>query len=194
MPQPSLILASSSPFRKMLLQRLGLEFECHSPDIDETPHPDETPKALVQRLSTEKAQAVAKQHPHSLIIGSDQVAVLDGHIIGKPRDHDHAVQQLQHSSGRAVDLYTGLSLINAQTGHIQETVAPYQVVFKTLSLEQIERYLDKDQPYNCSGSLKSESLGIALLESLSGDDPNTLIGLPLIRLVGMLANEGLAVV
>jgi len=177
----------------MLLEKLGLAFTCHSPDIDESRLEGETPEALVQRLATEKAQAIATQYPEALIIGSDQVAVLDANIIGKPKDHAHAVQQLQAASGRQVQLFTGLTLLNAQTGNTQEVVEPYSVVFKTLNDQQIENYLRKDQPYNCSGSLKSESLGIALLASLSGDDPNTLIGLPLIRLVTMLENEGLAV-
>ena len=193
-PTKTLVLASSSPFRKMLLEKLGLEFECHSPDIDESPLPKETPQALVQRLATQKAKAVKSVYPDALIIGSDQVAVLDDQIIGKPKDHEHAVKQLQHASGRQVQLYTGLTLLNAQTGSTQERVEPYSVVFKSLTTSQIENYLHKDQPYNCSGSLKSESLGIALLESLSGDDPNTLIGLPLIQLVAMLSSEGVEVI
>ncbi len=191
---PQLILASSSPFRKMLLEKLGLVFDCHSPDIDESPLTNETPQALVQRLATQKAQAVAEDYPDALIIGSDQVAVLDGQIIGKPRDHQHAIEQLQTASGRKVDLYTGLTLLNANTGNKQECVEPYRVAFRELTLRQIENYLEKDQPYNCSGSLKSESLGIALLKSLSGDDPNTLIGLPLIKLIDMLNTEQVAVV
>ena len=192
--QAPLILASSSPYRKMLLEKLGLPFSCHSPDIDESPLNGETPPELVQRLASEKAQAVATAYPEALIIGSDQVAVLDQQIIGKPRDHAHAVEQLQAASGRTVKLYTGLTLLNARSQHAQACVEPYTVVFKTLTRAQIENYLAKDQPYNCSGSLKSESLGIALLASLSGDDPNTLIGLPLIRLVAMLAEEGINVI
>ncbi len=195
MPEtPQLILASSSPFRKILLEKLGLKFKCHSPDIDESPIDDETPQALVQRLATQKAEAVAEEYPNALIIGSDQVAVLDNQIIGKPRDHQHAVEQLWAASGREMNLYTGLTLLNTTTGNIQECVDPYRIEFRELNLNQIETYLEKDQPYNCSGSLKSESLGIALLKSLSGDDPNTIIGLPLIRLIDMLGNEKIEVI
>lgn len=182
----------------MLLERLGLAFSCHSPDIDESAHTNETPSELVERLAIRKAQAVAEtlasDQTNALIIGSDQVAVLDNQIIGKPRDHAHAVQQLSEASGRTVKLYTGLCLLNAKTSRAQSTIEPYEVVFRTLNRTQIENYLEKDQPYQCSGSLKSESLGIALLKSLQGDDPNTLIGLPLIRLVDFLENEGISVI
>ncbi len=178
----------------MLLQRLELEFSCISPDIDESPLAGEQPQELVLRLAVEKAKAVAEQEPKALIIGSDQVAVLDDEIIGKPRDHQHAVQQLQASSGRELQLYTGLCLLNSKTKELQTTVEPYRVGFRQLTRDQIERYLAKDQPYNCSGSLKSESLGIALLTFLAGEDPNTLIGLPLIRLVDMLNNQGVEII
>jgi septum formation protein len=194
MPTPTLILASSSPYRKELLQRLHLEFQVAAPDVDETPRPQETPQALVKRLAIAKAQAVAEQHPGSLVIGSDQVAVHQGTIVGKPLTHERAVAQLRAASGTEVVLYTGLALVNADTGTIQSEVVPYRVVFRTLSQAQIENYLRREQPYNCAGSVKSEGLGVALLERFEGEDPATLIGLPLIRLVRMLENEGVRVV
>ncbi|KPK11397.1 MAG: septum formation inhibitor Maf [Acidithiobacillales bacterium SG8_45] len=186
----TLILASTSPYRRMLLERLQLPFTTISPEVDETPLADESPQALVQRLAIAKAQAVAARSPNALVIGSDQVAVHDGEIVGKPRDHDHAVMQLRQASGTAVTLYTGLALVNSHTGNIQSEVVPFGVVFRRLSDEQIENYLRKEQPYDCAGSVKSEGLGITLLERFEGEDPNTLIGLPLIRLVRMLENEG----
>lgn len=186
----TLILASTSPYRRMLLERLQIPFTTVSPEVDETPLADESPQALVQRLAVAKAQAVATNTPNALVIGSDQVAVHDGEIVGKPRDHDHAVAQLRQASGNAVTLYTGLALVNSRSGNVQSEVVPFGVVFRTLSDEQIENYLHKEQPYDCAGSVKSEGLGIALLERFEGEDPNTLIGLPLIRLVRMLENEG----
>ncbi len=189
-----LVLASSSPYRHELLARLMIPFEVMSPEIDETPKENETPQQLVERLSIEKAQAVIPHYPKALIIGSDQVAVHDHNIVGKPRDHDHAVQQLQQASGKHITLYTGLALVNAGTGNIQSEVIPFTVVFRKLTDEQIETYLKKEQPYKCAGSVKSEGLGIALLERFEGEDPSTLIGLPLIRLVKMLEAEGLAVI
>ena len=184
-----LILGSSSPFRKMLLERLMLPFETANPDIDETPLSDEKPVALVERLAIEKAQAVAANHPNSLVIGSDQVALHGTQIIGKPHSHERAVEQLRTASGKEIRLFTGLALVNSNTGAIQSEVVPYTVHFKTLSDAVIENYLRKEQPYNCAGSVRSEGLGIALLERFEGDDPNTLIGLPLIRLIAMLENE-----
>ena len=186
----TLILASTSPYRRMLLERLQIPFTTISPEVDESPLPDESPQALVQRLAVAKAQAVAARSPNALVIGSDQVAVHDGEIVGKPRDHAHAVAQLRQASGTAVTLFTGLALVNSHSGNIQSEVVPFGVVFRKLSDEQIESYLRKEQPYDCAGSVKSEGLGIALLERFEGEDPNTLIGLPLIRLVRMLENEG----
>ena len=186
-----LILGSSSPYRKILLEKLGLPFECYSPDIDESCKPDESPLQLVERLAIAKARETAITYPVALIIGSDQVAVLDNKIIGKPANHEDAVSQLKEASGREVHLYTGLCLLNANTGTIQHSVESYSVVFRQLSENQIEQYLHKDKPYNCAGSLKSETLGIAMLSKLEGEDPNTLIGLPLIRLVDMLLQEGI---
>jgi septum formation protein len=189
-----LILASSSPYRRELLERLKIPFEVIAPDVDEAPLPGETPSALVERLSVEKARKIADGRPGSLVIGSDQVAVYNGSIVGKPHSHDKAVEQLRSASGRAVTLYTGLALVNADNRRVQIEVIPYRVTFRTLSDAQIESYLRKEQPYSCAGSVRSEGLGIALLERFEGDDPNTLIGLPLIRLVRMLENEGLKII
>jgi septum formation protein len=185
-----LILGSSSPFRKELLKRLCIDFETDNPDIDESALPGENPIQLVERLAVEKAKAVAKRHPDALIIGSDQVALHGDEIVGKPHTHENAVAQLKTASGKKIELFTGLALFNSQTNTVQSEVVPFTVHFKTLSDEVIENYLRKEQPYNCAGSVRSEGLGIALLERFEGDDPNALIGLPLIRLVNMLENEG----
>ena len=187
-----LVLASTSSFRKMLLDKLDIPFETASPDIDETHRPDESPADLVQRLSIEKALAVAKDYPEHLIIGSDQVACVDGQILGKPGDFTRAKQQLTRASGKKVTFYTGLTLVNSVSGNRQTICEPFTVHFRQLNEQQIERYLNKEQPFNCAGSFKSEGYGITLFSKLEGDDPNTLIGLPLIRLVQMLENEGLA--
>jgi MAF protein len=186
-----LVLASTSPFRKQALEKLAIPFDTDSPDIDETPNAGETPQGLVSRLAEAKAWAVAPRQPDALIIGSDQVAVLDNAILGKPINYANAKQQLLKASGRCVTFYTGLCLLNSRTRHAQVVCEPFHVYFRNLSEAQINRYLDKDQPFNCAGSFKSESLGITLFEKLQGDDPNTLIGLPLIALVGMLENEGI---
>ena len=185
-----LVLASSSPFRRELLARLMIPFEVVVPDVDETPRPAESPPVLVERLAIAKAQAVAAKHPQSLVIGSDQVAVHDGEIVGKPHTHERAVAQLQAASGKTVMLYTGLALVNSKTGRVQSEVVPFRVLFRPLTLDQIENYLRKEQPYHCAGSVKSEGLGVALLERFEGEDPATLIGLPLIRLIRMLEQEG----
>jgi septum formation protein len=189
-----LILASSSPFRRELLSRLMLPFDVVVPDIDETAHPHESPQALVERLAIAKAQIVAAKHPDALVIGSDQVAVHNGEIVGKPLTHERAVQQLRTASGRTVMLYTGLSLIHSSSGRVQSEVVPFGVTFRKLTDQQIENYLRKEQPYHCAGSVKSEGLGVALLERFDGEDPATLIGLPLIRLIRMLENEGLSII
>lgn len=189
-----IILASSSPYRRALLARLKLPFETITPDVDESARANEAPQALVERLSIEKARKIASTCPGALVIGSDQVAVYNGSIVGKPHNHERAVAQLREASGREVVLYTGLALVNSTTGSMQSEVIPYRVTFRTLTDAQIERYLHKEQPYSCAGSVKSEGLGIALLEKFDGEDPNTLIGLPLIRLIRMLENEGVYVV
>lgn len=190
----SLILASSSPFRRELLSRLRIPFEAIAPDIDETPKTGEAPPALVLRLAEAKARAIAAHRPDGLIIGSDQVAVYNGAIVSKPADHADAVKQLRAASGRTVMLYTGLVLLNAATGRIQSDVVPFGITFRELTDAQIESYLRKEEPYNCAGSVKSEGLGITLLERFDGEDPNALIGLPLIRLVRMLENEGVKII
>ncbi len=189
-----LILASSSPYRRELLERLKLPFEVMPPEVDETPHAGEGPEILVERLALEKARMIAARERDALVIGSDQVAVYNGAIVGKPHSHERAVAQLRAASGRSVTLYTGLALVNAASGRVQCEVIPFRVVFRTLSDEQIENYLRKEQPYACAGSVKSEGLGIALLERFEGEDPNTLIGLPLIRLVRMLEQEGVGLI
>lgn len=189
-----LILASSSVYRRELLARLRIPFEIRVPDVDETPQPGETAENLVARLAVAKARRIADSEPGALVIGSDQVAVYDGEIVGKPRDHAHAVTQLRAASGRTVSLFTGLALVNSATGTSQCEVIPFRVTFRALSDLQIENYLHKEQPYSCAGSVRSEGLGIALLERFDGEDPNTLIGLPLIRLVRMLEREGMRVI
>jgi septum formation protein len=189
-----LILASSSPFRRELLTRLMIPFEVVVPDVDETPHQGESPQELVERLAILKAQTVASKHTDALVIGSDQVALHNGEIVGKPLTHERAVDQLKSASGKTVMLYTGLALVNSRSGRVQSEVVPYGVMFRTLTEMQIENYLRKEQPYHCAGSVKSEGLGVALLERFDGEDPATLIGLPLIRLIRMLENEGVAVI
>jgi septum formation protein len=192
-PHPTLILASSSPFRRELLSRLGMEFSSISPDVDESHLPDEPLETLVMRLAQSKAQKVAETHPDGLIIGSDQVATINGQILGKPGNHERAVAQLMQASGKRVSFFTGLCLLNSATGNVQLTCEPYHVDFRELSRQQIENYLSREQPYNCAGSFKSEGLGITLFQRMQGEDPATLIGLPLIRLVDMLQNEGVEI-
>ena len=189
-----LVLGSTSPFRRQLMEKLGLPFDTASPETDETPLDGETPEQLVARLAEAKARAVSSQHPEALIIGSDQVAVNDGEILGKPHTHVKAMEQLRNASGKHVHFLTGLCLYNADTDHAQVEVVPFDVVFRELSDEMIDNYLKAEQPYNCAGSFKSEAMGIALFEKLEGEDPNTLIGLPLIRLVRMLESEGVRVI
>lgn len=184
-----LILASTSPFRKAILDKLGVDFDTASPETDETALADETPQQLVERLSIAKAKAVADKVSDALVIGSDQVSVINGEIIGKPHTHENAVKQLQNASGKTVTFYTGLCLYNSSTQQYQSEVVPFDVVFRDLSDQQIENYLRKEEPYNCAGSFKSEALGIVLFEKLEGEDPNTLMGLPLIRLIKMLDKE-----
>lgn len=188
-----LVLASTSPYRRELLTRLGLEFETAAPNTDETRLPGETPKQLVRRLAEAKARAVAKDFPAARIIGSDQVAVLGDRILGKPGDHATAVQQLSVACGRRVTFLTGLCVYNSSSDQCQVDVVPYTVEFRALNAVQIENYLRREQPYNCAGSFKSEGLGISLFRRMEGEDPSALIGLPLIRLIDMLAVEGVNV-
>ena len=195
MPRPSrsIVLASTSPYRRALLERLRLDFDTLAPDVDEAPLPGESPQRLVSRLAEAKARAVAPEAPDTLVIGSDQVACNDGEILGKPGTRDRAIAQLQRASGRRVDFYTGLCLLDARSDRAQVDCITYQVHFRVLSRRQIEGYVDREMPFNCAGSFKSEGLGVALFERMAGDDPNTLIGLPLIRLVRMLETAGLDV-
>ncbi|MCF6324531.1 MAG: Maf family nucleotide pyrophosphatase [Gammaproteobacteria bacterium] len=188
-----IILASSSPFRKALLQRLQLDFDTISPNIDEIAQNGELPEKLVARLSLMKAREVAKSHPDALIIGSDQVALLDGKIVGKPGNHRRATAQLFAASGKKVTFLTGLSLLNSQNAAHETVVVPFDVEFRQLNAVMIEAYLQHEQPYQCAGSFKSEGLGIALFKRLNGDDPSALIGLPLIQLTRMLEKAGIVI-
>lgn len=188
-----LVLASTSPYRRELLQRLGLPFDCQRPDCDESPLHGETAPDLVRRLARDKARSVAVHCPDSVIIGSDQVATLDDMILTKPGSHERAVAQLSAASGREVTFFTGLCVINTADNSEQLDVIPYSVIFRDLSPTQIETYIEREQPLDCAGSFKSEGLGVALFEKMSGDDPAALIGLPLIRLVSMLEQAGLKV-
>lgn len=190
---PTLVLASTSPYRRELLARLGLPFVVANPQTDESPLPGESPEALALRLSAAKARAVADTYPDALIIGSDQVATVDGKIYGKPGDHQRAVAQLRELSGKTVNFFTGLCLYNSRSGRSQVQGVPTLVSFRQLGDLEIENYLRREPAYNCAGSAKSEGLGIALLSSLQGDDPNALVGLPLIALCDMLREEGVAI-
>ena len=188
-----LVLASTSPYRRELLTRLGLPFETVDPQTDEAPLPGEAPEALALRLSEAKARAVAQQFSDALIIGSDQVAVMDGQVFGKPGTHERAVEQLRSLSGRTVNFFSALCLFNSKTGHAQVKGVPTLVTFRNLSDQEIENYLQREQPYQCAGAAKVESLGIALLDHCQSDDPTALIGLPLIALCSMLHAEGVEV-
>ncbi|MFO3903743.1 nucleoside triphosphate pyrophosphatase [Enterobacter hormaechei] len=186
---PNLILASTSPYRRVLLEKLGVPFECAAPNVDESPQPGESPRHLVVRLAQEKAKSLAARFPDHLIIGSDQVCVLDGMITGKPHTEENARQQLLKARGSIVTFYTGLALYNSSTGHLQTECEPFDVHFRHLSEQEIDDYVRKERPLNCAGSFKSEGLGIALFDRLDGRDPNTLVGLPLIALCQMLRRE-----
>jgi 7-methyl-GTP pyrophosphatase len=184
-----LVLASSSIYRSELLKRLQLAFETMAPNVDETPLPNESARATSIRLAQEKARVVAGKYPDALIIGSDQVALLEGRQLGKPITHDNAVRQLRAMRGKTAHFYTALALLNSKTGNMQTDVAENFVTLRDLSDTEIESYLQKEQPYHCAGSAKYEGLGIALMSKVTGDDPNALIGLPLILLVQMLRRE-----
>ncbi|AXS82326.1 Maf family protein [Marinobacter sp. Arc7-DN-1] len=191
MRQNPLLLASSSPYRKVLLERLGLPFSCASPDIDETPIHDETGEALATRLAETKARALTERFPGHWIIGSDQVACLpDGSILNKPGNHTQARYQLRLSSGHRVLFLTGLALLDTDSGKLEHHCEPYTVHFRQLTDAEIEAYLRREQPYDCAGSFKMEGLGITLFEALEGRDPNSLVGLPLIALNDMLRRWG----
>ncbi|MGB5261440.1 MAG: Maf family nucleotide pyrophosphatase [Gammaproteobacteria bacterium] len=188
--QRPLVLASSSPYRRELLDRLGLDYTTNSPDIDETVLPGETADALVERLAEHKARSAGETF-QGLIIGSDQVATVNDDILGKPGNHDQAVAQLGRLSGNRVTFHTGLCLLDTANHELQLDMVPFTVQFRQLTAEQIERYLRTEQPYDCAGSFKSEGLGITLFAKMMGEDPTALIGLPLIRLTEMLSNAGI---
>ncbi|TWI53418.1 MAF protein [Pseudomonas duriflava] len=184
-----LVLASGSHYRRDLLSRLNLPFEHESPDIDETPLPNETAESLVRRLSEAKARTLAAKYPDHLIIGSDQAATLENKILGKPLVFERARDQLMNAQGKSVTFMTGLSLLNTRTGHCQSDCIPFTVHFRNLDEATIERYLRTEQPFDCAGSFKVEGLGITLFRSTEGEDMTSLIGLPLIRLTDMLLKE-----
>ena len=194
MPDPALILASSSPFRRELLSRIHLPFSCISPDIDESQQAGETATSYVKRLSLQKAQEVARKHPTCMVIGSDQCAYLDGEILGKPGSHEKAVRQLQNARNKEVIFYTGLAVTQLSSGFSEVDCIEYRVGFRNLTDRQIEHYLATEKPYNCAGSFKSEAYGISLFSYMRGDDPTALIGLPLIRLIAMLEAAGIEVI
>jgi septum formation protein len=187
----TLVLGSTSRYRRELLQRLGLPFAVAAPDVDETPLQGEAPRALALRLALAKAHAVAAQHPDAVVIGSDQVADLHGQPLGKPGTHERASAQLQRMSGETVIFQTAVAVVCAATGFEQVDLAPVEVRFRTLTGDEIERYLHAEQPYDCAGSAKSEGLGISLLDAILSDDPTALVGLPLIRTCRMLRAAGL---
>lgn len=192
-PAVPLYLASTSVYRQQLLTKLTPQFCAVKPNVDETPKPGESAEQLVRRLALAKAQAVADNIKQGLVIGSDQVAVFKQRIIGKPHTIDNAVMQLREFSGQTVTFLTGLALVNAQNGNSQLVVEPFEVSFRSLSDAEIHAYIAKEQPLDCAGSFKSEGLGISLFSKLNGNDPNSLIGLPLIQLNQMLLNEGVNV-
>ena len=185
-----LILGSTSRYRKELLNRLRIPFETASPDVDETPHSNESPKDLALRLALAKARAVALKHPDAVVIGSDQVADLDGIPLGKPGNHTNAILQLQRMRGKTVIFQTALSVVCIATGYERTDLAEVKVKFRDLSDAEIETYLRAEEPYDCAGSAKSEGLGISLLDAIDNDDPTALIGLPLIRTCQMLREAG----
>jgi len=200
MPEPlppsqsrRLVLGSTSPYRRELLSRLRLAFDIAAPAVDETPLPRETPREIALRLALAKARAVAAQHPHAVVIGSDQVADLAGEPLGKPGTHANAVIQLGRMSGQAVVFHTAVAVVCAETGFEQLELAPVHVKFRSLSSDEIERYLRAEQPYDCAGSARSEGLGVALLDAIDSDAPTALVGLPLIRTCRMLRAAGVKV-
>ncbi|MBW7983888.1 Maf family protein [Enterobacillus tribolii] len=186
-----LVLASTSPFRRALLEKLALSFECAAPQADETPLPGESAHLLVQRLAYDKARSLAAQYPAHLIIGSDQVCVLNGNITGKPHTEENAHAQLRAASGQRITFYTGLCVLNSQTQQTETVCEPFHVHFRSLSEEEIRAYVALEQPLNCAGSFKSEGAGILLFEKLEGNDPNALVGLPLIALNALLLRHGM---
>lgn len=189
-PHLPLVLASSSPTRRELLARLGLPFECRSPQVDETALSGETPAAQAQRLARAKALAVAGTYPAHLIIGSDQVAVVGGRVLGKPGDRDRAAEQLAFAAGRVMVFQTALCVLDSASGRAAVRLVPFEVELRRLDAADIARYLDAEQPFGCAGSLRSEGLGVTLCKRMSGDDPTALLGLPLLALCELLRAEG----
>jgi len=189
--RPPLILGSTSRYRRELLERLRLPFEVHAPDVDETPLPGETPAALAQRLALAKAHAVSTTHPDAVVIGSDQVADLDGQPIGKPGTHERAVAQLRAMRGRSIVFQTAVAVVCRAAGYEGTALVPVTVRFRDLADAEIEHYLRTEQPYDCAGSAKCETLGIALLDAIESDDPTALVGLPLIRTSALLRAAGI---
>jgi len=189
--RPALILGSTSRYRRELLERLRLPFQVHAPDVDETPRAGEAPAALAQRLALAKARAVSALHPDAVVIGSDQVADLDGSPVGKPGTHERAVEQLRSMRGRSIVFQTAVAVVRASTGYVGTALAPVTVRFRNLSDAEIEHYLRTEQPYDCAGSAKCETLGIALLDAIDSDDPTALVGLPLIRTCALLRAAGI---
>jgi septum formation protein len=192
-PSPRLVLGSTSRYRRELLERLKVAFEVDAPEVDETPHAGEAPRDLAVRLALAKAQAVAQRHPDAIVIGSDQVADLDGEPLGKPGTHDRAIEQLRRMRGRSVVFQTAVAVVCLRSGFVAQDLAPVKVDFRALTDAEIETYLRLEQPYDCAGSARSEGLGIALLEAIHSDDPTALVGLPLIRTCRMLRAAGLQV-
>jgi septum formation protein len=190
-PQRTLILGSTSRYRRELLSRIGVPFETAAPQVDETPLPGETPAQIARRLALAKARAVARRFPQAVVIGSDQVADLAGQPLGKPGTHERATEQLRRMRGRTVVFQTALAVVCEATGFTAEDLAPVEVRFRDLSDSEIEHYLRAEQPYDCAGSAKSEGLGIALLEAIHSDDPTALVGLPLIRTCRMIRAAGI---
>ena len=190
-PGRTLVLGSTSRYRRELLSRLNLPFEVAAPEVDETPRPGEQPAELARRLALAKARAVARRFPHAVVIGSDQVADLDGQALGKPGDHANATRQLQRMRGKSVVFQTALAVVCQGAGFEQQDLAPVRVQFRNLTDSEIEAYLRAEQPYDCAGSARSEGLGISLLEAIHSDDPTALIGLPLIRTCRLLRAAGL---
>jgi len=189
-----IVLSSTSVARKSLLERLLIPFQIVAPEVDETPLPNEKPENLVIRLAELKARAAQTTYPNALIIGSDQVAIVNGTILGKPGTHEQAVKQLQRVSGQWVNFLTGLCVLNTQTQHVQIASVPFLIQFRTLALSQIENYLHQEQPYHCAGSFRSEGLGIALIERIDAADPTAIMGLPLIELIKMFETQGFNII
>jgi septum formation protein len=192
--QTKIILASSSPFRRQLLDRLQLDYESHVPDIDETIKAGEDACAYVCRLAESKARHVARNYPEAVVIGSDQCALLDAEILGKPGSHENALRQLRGAQGKTVVFHTGVCVVRLSTGFSAVEDVPFEVDFRVLSDRQLEHYLQVEQPYQCAGSFKAEGYGACLFDKMRGDDPSALIGLPLIKLIAMLESAGVEVV